>query len=205
MDFTFHPFRQARPLILASSSPRRQSFLRELGLEFSVRTCDCEPVPCAGEEPEAYAQRAAICKAHAVRHELGDERKDNAVILSADTIVTFDGLILGKPESVEHAVEMLTRLAGRTHTVITACCLCSERPEESIVFADQTLVTFAPWPPAVLRAYAETGTCLDKAGSYGIQDGGSFLVERIEGSWTNVVGLPVPRVVALFLEWGVVL
>lgn len=188
-------------LVLASSSPRRQTFLREQGLDFSILIGDGpEPVPEMGEEPRQYTLRTATHKALSVG--LDDTRAD-ALVLAADTIVVLDGDILGKPSSPEHAIEMLLRMTGRTHSVITACCF-ARHGQPVRAFADEARVTFAAWPKELLQAYVNTGEPLDKAGSYGIQGKGAFLVERIEGSWSTVVGLPVSLVMRELLDLGAI-
>ena len=196
--------------MLASSSPRRQDFLRDLGLDFRVLpalTEEARPLP--GEAPDAYALRAARSKAENVRTRIaaGAEgfpgRATAPLVLAADTIVVLDGDILGKPASGADALAMLERLAGRVHTVITACCLWpAEDRAPCAWFADAAHVRFAPWPRGLLEAYAATGDPLDKAGAYGIQGRGAFLADRIEGSWSTVVGLPVSRVVRALLDCG---
>ena len=196
--------------MLASSSPRRQDFLRDLGLDFRVLpalTEEARPLP--GEAPDAYALRAARSKAENVRTRIaaGAEgfpgRAAAPLVLAADTIVVLDGDILGKPASGADALAMLERLAGRVHTVITACCLWpAEDRAPCAWFADAAHVRFAPWPRGLLKAYTATGDPLDKAGAYGIQGRGAFLADRIEGSWSTVVGLPVSRVVRALLDCG---
>lgn len=203
------PFELIRPLILASTSPRRQMFLRDQGLDFSIVAADGpEPAPVPGEDPEAYALRTATHKARAalarLRADGGAADADAGpapLILAADTIVVLAGEILGKPASEEHAVSMLRRLAGNTHTVITACCLLPAETDP-LCFADSARVTFAAWPEALLRSYVATGDPMDKAGAYGIQGKGAFLAERIEGSWSTVVGLPMSRAVSALLALG---
>lgn len=199
------PLQQVRPLILASSSPRRQKFLRDQGLEFAVMAAEGpEPVPDRQEDPTAFALRAAEHKARSVALRLSSGAPvavPAPVVLAADTIVVLDGQILGKPKSREQALSMLTRLAGVTHTVITACCL-HPVDAEPLRFADSTCVSFADWPEDMLRAYVDTGEPLDKAGAYGIQGRGAFLAERIEGSWSTVVGLPVSQTIRALLTVG---
>lgn len=209
------PFLQVRPLVLASSSPRRQDFLRDQGLDFRIlpaRTEEVRPVP--EEDPHGYVLRTARSKAENVRSSLMAELapfpsrsgSPAPLVLAADTIVVLDGGILGKPADRSEAVSMLEHLVGRVHTVITACCLWpAEDPAPCAEFADSTDVRFAPWPRELLEAYAATGEPLDKAGAYGIQGKGAFLVERIEGSWSTVVGLPVSRVMRALLDCGALL
>ena len=198
-------FTLLRPLILASGSPRRRAFLEGMGIPFEVLPADCpEPRPLSGEDPREYTGRCAELKARHVLSALSG-RTDRPAVLSADTAVIVrdehGSDILGKPRDKADAVAMLTRLSGRTHQVVTACCLAMDGHVER--FDDVTDVTFAPWPRPLLEAYAESGDPLDKAGSYGIQDGGAFLVQSIRGSWSTVVGLPLDIVIERLLASGV--
>lgn len=172
-----------------------------------------EPLPDGGEDPAAFAARAAGHKARSVARRLASgcgaapAAAGAPLVLAADTIVVLDGQILGKPGSPDpraEALSMLTRLAGTTHSVITACCLHPVNPADAgpLCFADSTRVSFADWPEEVLRAYVDTGDPLDKAGAYGIQGKGAFLAERIEGSWSTVVGLPVSQTIRALLDMG---
>ena len=198
-------FTMLRPLVLASGSPRRRAFLESVGLTFRIlpATCD-EPRPLPGEDPRAYAARCAEAKARFVLLQ-NTGRGDCPAVLSADTIVILrDGTgasILGKPRDKADALSMLSRLSGRTHEVVTSCCLAMDSHVEC--FDDMTEVTFAPWPRSVLEAYVESGDPLDKAGAYGIQDGGAFLVSGVHGSWSTVVGLPLNLVLERLLAAGV--
>jgi septum formation protein len=186
------PFRLAERLILASGSPRRRELLSRLGLEFTVRPSDAgEPLPEAGEDCAGYALRTARQKTLGVADDYPD-----AITLGADTIVVLDGAILGKPAGLSDAVAMLVRLAGRRHEVITAVCLVWPDAGVSVEFSTSTQVWLARQPLEVLEAYAATGEPLDKAGGYAIQGAGSFLVERIEGSFSNVVGLPLHELIS---------
>lgn len=202
-------FRAVRPLVLASSSPRRRDLLATLGLAFSVRVVEgSEPAPRLEDEPAAYAMRAARAKAEATADAVFSETPD-AVVIGADTIVVLHEengpVILGKPESRAQALAMLLHLRGRTHTVYTGCCLIWLSPNEEPrvdLFHDAAKVTFAQWPEDVLRAYVATGECDDKAGSYAMQGLGTFLVERITGQWSTIVGLPVEPVARRLMEGG---
>lgn len=201
-----HAFTMLRPLTLASGSPRRRAFLEGAGLDFDVLAAACpEPRPVPGEDPRHYAGRCAEAKARFVLRSLA-ARHDRPAVLSADTIVILrdeDGAsILGKPRDRDDAVAMLSRLSGRTHEVVTSCCLAMDNHVEC--FDDMTEVTFAPWPRSVLEAYADSGDPLDKAGAYGIQDGGAFLVSSLQGSWSTVVGLPLDLVLERLLRAGVI-
>lgn len=188
-------------LVLASHSPRRRQFLEEWGLVYRIVTGrDEEPRPRAGEAPAAYARRAARAKALSAAAADG-QAAGPRVLLAADTIVALGEDILGKPADRAQALEMLRRLAGRTHEVISAVCLLGPQGEE-IVFHDVSRVRFAPWPEAVLAAYAATGEPDDKAGAYAIQGQGAVLVEAVDGSWSTVVGLPVSRLAQEMLSRG---
>lgn len=188
-------------LVLASRSPRRRQFLDEWGLAYRIVTGeDGEPRPQKGEAPAAYARRAARGKALAAAAAAG-RATGPRVLLAADTIVALDGDILGKPADREQALDMLRRLAGREHEVISAVCLLGPRAEE-ILFHDVSRVRFAAWPEAVLAAYAATGEPDDKAGAYAVQGQGAVLVEAVNGSWSTVVGLPVSCLAREMLERG---
>jgi len=179
------------PIVLASASPRRKQLLQMLGLTAAVQPADVQEIPLPREQPAAYSRRLARDKARAVPGRL---------VLGADTIVVLDGEILEKPRDAEHAVEMLSRLQGRTHEVISAVCLIADGIER--VAHDCTAVTFRPATEQMLRDYVATGEPLDKAGAYGIQGWGAALVERIEGDFFGVMGLPVRLVLALLEEAG---
>ena len=190
-------FRALLPLVLASGSPRRRELLASLGLTFRIDPGNGEePRPEPGEAPADYALRAAKAKALPVA-----KAHPEAVILAADTIVVLDGDILGKPQDTADAEDMLARLSGRIHQVVTGCCL---RTPEGVteLFAVSSDVTMRRSSRAELAAYAATGEPLDKAGAYAIQGLGGFLVRRVEGSYTNVVGLPLSRVLGRLLELG---
>lgn len=197
-------FTTAHPLVLASGSPRRRELLRGLGLSFSIDPAKApEPEFVRGSDPTEYAMSAAAAKAREVA-----EHHPGAAILAADTIVVVDGDVLGKPRDSAQALFMLSRLAGREHQVITGCCIMARaqvahaRHEEC--FAARTRVWMADFNRAVLSAYVATGEPLDKAGAYGIQERAAFFVERIEGSYTNVVGLPLREAVGALQRHGVI-
>jgi septum formation protein len=192
-------FYAAQPLALASASPRRQEFLRLLGLEFeSIRPAGIEPQPLTGENPADYAQRAATAKALAVA-----QARPEACVLGADTVVALEGEILGKPRDRRHALDMLLKLSGKSHVVISACCCCL--PDGTTRHAaGEARVHFFPWQRDVLAAYAATDEVLDKAGAYALQGRGAFLAQRVEGSVSAVVGLPMAQLVALLTELGVI-
>lgn len=172
-----------------------------LGIDYEVKPSLAEePAPEMDEDPAAYAERMAVMKAREVA-----ERYPDAVIIGADSVVAIDEHILGKPEDESDAVRMLMLLSGRTHQVITGVCLIfpGDAPGEDIFHA-ATNVTMTPFPEKTAMAYAATGEPLDKAGAYAIQGRAACLVSHVEGSYTNVVGLPLARVLEVLLSWGVV-
>lgn len=172
-----------RNLILASASPRRRELLGTLGLDFSIVVPDVDETPKVDESPMVFAERLATEKTAAVSSE------PNSIIVGADTIVVFEGAILGKPVDPEHAFEMLAKLSGNRHEVITAVCIrCDERTQ---VFSVSTEVVFRAVTDQEIESYIATGCPMDKAGAYAIQGGAAHMVRAIHGSYTNVVGLPL--------------
>jgi len=175
------------PIILASKSPRRQELLKLMDLEFRIVLKEVDESYPDNLKPEEIAVYIAQKKAEAFDEVVGDE-----VVLTADTIVSVDGHILGKPETVEHAVEMLQLLSGKTHQVITGVCLLYKHRYHS--FFDVSDVSFRHLSDEEIRSYVEKYKPMDKAGSYGIQEWvGLTGIERINGSYTNVVGLPTEK------------
>jgi septum formation protein len=179
------------PIILASKSPRRQELLRQMDIDFRVVLKDVDESYPDDLSPEEVALYIASKKAEAFDETIGDE-----VVLTADTIVCVDGLILGKPETLEHAVEMLKMLSGRVHKVITGVCLLHKHKYNK--FFDVSEVFFRKLTDDEITSYVEKYQPLDKAGSYGIQERiGLIGIERINGSYTNVVGLPTEKLYQL--------
>jgi len=183
------------PLVLASASPRRRALLEQLGIPLRVDPAHLDENVRAGEPAERYVLRLAREKAEAVQ-----ARHPSTMVLAADTSVVLDGAVLGKPATADEAMEMLRKLSGRAHQVMTAVAVAGAG--ERLVTA---AVTFAPTDEAALRWYVSTGEPLDKAGAYAVQGIGGFLVERIEGSHSAVVGLPLVETLALLSEAGYVL
>jgi septum formation protein len=192
-------FLVCKPLILASASPRRKQFLADLGLDFICLPADIGETALEGETPSAFALRMAEEKA-----ETAARQHPDSWVIGADTVVTLDGEIIGKPTDAAHAVEILRKLRGRTHQVITGLRLACIREHCAESLAETTHVTFADFPDAVLSAYVRTGEPLDKAGAYGIQAGGAFLVRDVQGSCSNVIGLPLDLCLTLLLRHGVI-
>lgn len=195
-------------LILASASPRRRHFLEQLGLRFEVRAADISESPRPRETPARYAIRVAEEKAAAVANRLAQrELARRELIIAADTIVARGRRLLPKPSSMADAARMLRFLSGRSHIVVTGVCIL-ERVRGQIArrksFAVSTRVWFKKLCEDEIRGYVRTGEPMDKAGAYAIQGIGSFLVRRIAGSYTNVVGLPVAELLdCLEREFGV--
>lgn len=249
-----------KKIIVASGSPRRQQFFKDLGIDFQVLdvqkqelVCakgravpkqgligffDTEARPLPGEKPQHYALRMArqkLCDAlnclglwqdgaeygtvfqpaesgretvlelsyPLERHMLKpfDAKAHNGLVLTADTIVCFGTEILGKPKSCGEAFAMLQKLKGKTHTVMTAVAFADLAEQACYAFCDKTDVTFMPWGADLLRAYAQSGESLDKAGAYGISGPGSFLASSVHGCIDTVIGLPVAKCVE-FLLWN---
>ena len=174
-------------LILASGSPRRKLLLEELGLDLTIRVADIDETPRQDEDARSYVERLAIEKGAAVVAGSEDLARDD-VVISADTIVVLDGDLLGKPTNDDDARSMLRRLSGRTHEVMTGVAVRRGGDMTSVV--ERTVVHFAEMSSADIEWYVSTGEPADKAGAYGMQGRGGAFVERIEGSYDNVIGLP---------------
>jgi septum formation protein len=182
-------------LILASASPRRAELLRAAGYAFEIEPADVDESAAPAEPAEDYVLRVAGEKAQAVLRRCPD-----CTVLAADTTVVVDGIMLGKPADDEHARQMLARLSGRAHRVLTGVALAREGREVRALAS--TLVRFAVLTPADIDWYVASGEPRDKAGAYGVQGLASRFVEGIEGSYTNVVGLPVALVHTLLAQSG---
>jgi septum formation protein len=186
-------------VILASASPRRQELLRQAGFAFRVHASDIPETPLDGETPRDCAVRLAREKALAV-----GQRFPNDVVLGADTIVVVDGAMLGKPDNEADAARMLRALSGRTHEVITGVCVvaatnCGKR--ELRTASETTAVTMKKFSEQEIADYVATGEPMDKAGGYAIQGKASRWIPRIEGDYSNVVGLPLALVSQMLQEF----
>ncbi len=185
------------PLLLASASPRRRELLERVGVPIEIQPADIDESTRDGEPPEAYVARVARAKAAVIR---GGGRW----VLAADTTVTIDGAILGKAETADEAADMLRRLSGRTHRVLTAFVLLGERDgqpcvREGLVATDVAMVEI---DAATLADYIASGEWRGKAGAYAIQGIAAALVRAVHGSVTNVAGLPLAEVIAALREAG---
>ena len=182
-------------IVLASSSPRRRELLTLIGLPFTVITSDVDEQPPHGAPPDEYVKALALQKARAVAYTHPDD-----CVIGADTVVYLDGDILGKPHTPENAARFLHRMQGRTHTVYTGVAvLCAGRED---VRHCCTEVTFAPMTDAEIDWYVSTGEPLDKAGAYGVQGPAAVFVQRIEGNYFNVIGMPLPLLYRMLLDAG---
>ncbi len=170
-------------LVLASKSPRRSEILKQAGIPFEVRTSEVDETVLPDERPEDYVQRLALMKALAI------PATAQETVLGADTVVVIDGEILGKPSNEEDARRMLNLLSGRRHEVITGICL--KRDGESTTDWASTRVWFTELTDDEIQGYIASGEPMDKAGAYAIQGLASKFIDRIEGCYSNVVGLPI--------------
>ncbi|MGG1944439.1 Maf family protein [Trinickia sp. NRRL B-1857] len=191
---------------LASQSPRRQELLAQLGVRFELllprpdEDAEALEAELADEQAHAYVVRVCVAKAEAARARLEASGHARAPILVADTTVTIDGAILGKPNDVEHAVQMLARLAGREHEVLTALAVVDADGTVLPAALSRSTVSFANVPLTRLTRYAMTGEPLGKAGAYGIQGRAAEFIERIEGSYSGIMGLPLFETAALLRQ-----
>ena len=183
-----------RALVLASKSPRRAELLKQIGLEFSTSDADIDESVMAGEDVETYVRRLARSKAEA-------GWAASSLCIAADTAVALDDEIFGKPHSREAGVTMLLRLAGRAHQVLTGVCLFDGTRAE--VIAVVSTVWFRHLSETEALAYWSTGEPKDKAGGYGVQGVGAVFIDRIEGSYSNIVGLPIAETEAMLQRFDI--
>jgi nucleoside triphosphate pyrophosphatase len=178
-----------RTLVLASRSPRRQSLLRQIGLKFETRESGVAEEFPPGQDPHKTVAVLSERKASAVGQSYAD-----AIILGADTVVVIGGALLGKPGDPDEASRMLGLLSGKTHEVLTGITLLDRPSNKRITAVERTRVTFRELSSGEIAEYVSSGSPMDKAGAYGIQDDlGAVFVERVEGCFYNVVGLPLMR------------
>jgi septum formation protein len=170
-----------QPLTLASASPRRRKLISSLGVDFNIVVPEINETPLSNEKPRAFAERLATEKAHAITAD--------GIIIAADTIVVKNEAILGKPDDAAHAREMLRLLSDAEHEVITGVCI--KDATRTVVFSVGTRVVFRILNDDEIDDYIATGEPMDKAGAYAIQGGAAHMVRSIDGSYTNVVGLPM--------------
>jgi septum formation protein len=188
-------------IILSSSSPRRAEILREAGIEFEIRATEIDETALQGEAAQAMVDRLAEAKARAAAGQLDISTRD-CIVVGADTTVELGGEILGKPRDSAHAREMLARLSGRTHHVLTGIFLLQLPGKVMRAAVEKSAVTFATLTAEEIDAYVASGEPLGKAGGYAIQGLAGRYIPRIEGCYFNVVGLPLARLYALLHELG---
>jgi len=184
-------------LILASSSPRRAWLLRQVGIPFRTMEVNVEEGFSEERSPADYVLTLAERKALSAASKLRE-----GIVLGADTIVLFQGEIMGKPKDAQQAKEMLSRLSGHTHQVYTGLTLIDVGKGRTVTGYEVTKVRFRPLSAEFINSYVGTGEPLDKAGAYGVQKKGALLVERVEGCFYNVVGLPLSKLLTLLQELG---
>lgn len=180
-----------KKLILASKSPRRQELLKGLDISFEIRTKDVDESYPDSTLPKDVAEFLADKKAKAFM----DDLTENEIVITSDTVVVVEDQILEKPQSKSHAIEMISSLSGKKHQVITGVCIQSK--EKKVLFSDTTAVWFSKLEPAEIEYYVETRKPYDKAGAYGVQEWIGYIgIERLDGSYYTVMGLPLHRVYA---------
>jgi septum formation protein len=184
------------PVILASTSPRRSELLKQLGVKFKVIASE------APEDEHEFLTAMETCQLNAYRKARAVAKKHpDSLVLGADTLVYLDGKPFGKPADLEEAARMLAELSGKEHHVVTGVCLLHLRAHRQSIFADITDVKFREFGEKEIRVYLGLVNTLDKAGAYAIQEHGSMIVERISGSLSNVVGLPLERLREELAHW----
>jgi septum formation protein len=191
---------EPRRLVLASASPRRRELLTDAGVPHEVMPADIDEQERPGETPVRLTKRLAQEKALAVARRLG--REPRRIVLGADTIVVLDDEIYTKPRDAEHALQLLLSLTGRTHRVVTAVAIVDSEHLQVLDQAVESRVTMRQASEAELRRYVASGEPLDKAGAYAIQGDGADLVSKLEGSLSNVIGLPIDETLALLSRAG---
>jgi septum formation protein len=185
-------------IYLASASPRRRELLTQIGIRYELLQVTVPEFPLSGETAQAFVQRVALEKAHAGKGLLVPD--DIHPVLGADTAVVIDDRILGKPAGKQEALDMLNRLSGRSHQVMSAVAMAAERER---VMLNISQVTFRKLSQAEIEAYWESGECHDKAGAYAIQGRAAMFIQELQGSYSGVVGLPLYETAALLQQFGI--
>lgn len=192
-------YQTCKPLVLASASPRRQQYFDALGITYLVHAANIKEECLPEEKPLSFVQRMAAEKARVVM-----AHYPQRWIVAADTVVSLADAVLGKPKDRADALCMLMSLAGKEHRVHTGICLTCHQQAVFVVQSVTTRVVFRPFSENEARAYVATGEPLDKAGAYGIQGQGAFLIQEISGSYSNVVGFPLGEMIPLLAGYGVI-
>lgn len=189
---------KSKSIILASASPRRKALLAQIGIPFNISISSFTEDEAEDQEPHAYVQKQALGKATDVA-----KNYHNAIIIGADTTVAFNGTLLGKPLSPQKAAEMLTLLSGNPHKVITGYSIIDAHTNKTITDSVETTVWLKKLTTEEIDWYVATGEPLDKAGAYAIQEKGGLFVEKLEGDYFNVVGLPIPSLIRDLSHFGI--
>lgn len=184
-------------IVLASSSPRRADLLKQAGLEFQIMVSEVDETPAPGLAPDELVRELALRKANAVAAML-----DKGLVIGADTVVVKAGRILGKPSGPQEAAEMLRLLQGGGHEVYTGVALVDAVSQKTVVEHEMTRVFFNPLTKGEISRYVATGEPMDKAGAYGVQGLAALFINRLEGCYTNVVGLPLARLAIMLKQIG---
>ena len=194
-------------IYLASKSPRRRELLKQIGVQFELLMMreqsprgDVDEVPLAGEAPLVYVERIVLLKAAMAVKAMRERRLPLRLILTADTTVTIDGEVLGKPLDRDHATNMLKRLSGRTHDVLTAIAVASDREIKHVV--TKSVVSFAALSVDEIKRYVDSGEPMDKAGGYAVQGLAAKFISTLEGSYSGVMGLPLYDTTMLLRQCG---
>ncbi len=187
-----------KKIILASGSPRRKALLKQIGLQFEIEKSGYEEEIDMKIEPHQLVKKMSLKKAQSV-----SKNHKNAIIIAADTLVAFKGRLIGKPEIPENAKEILKKLSGRSHSIITGFTIIDSSSGKTITRSVETKVWFKKLSSKEIDDYVKTGEPLDKAGAYGIQELGGIFIHKIEGDYYNVVGLPLYLLVEELKKFGV--
>ncbi|OGO59358.1 MAG: septum formation protein Maf [Chloroflexi bacterium RBG_19FT_COMBO_47_15] len=187
-----------KKIILASGSPRRKELLEKIGLKFEVESSNYEEDIYPGLQPHDVAQKISLKKAEIVA-----SKHKNVVIIAADTFIVFDGQILGKPSTVNESRKMLQKLNGKSHSVITGFSVIDTAKNKTLSRSVETIVFLKKLTPSEIDTYVKSKEPLDKAGGYAIQGLGAVIVDRIEGDYLNVVGLPLSALTEALKEFGI--
>ncbi|MBE7022419.1 MAG: septum formation inhibitor Maf [Ruminococcaceae bacterium] len=183
-------------VVLASASPRRRELLTQIGLPFSVFPSDADETIPAGMSPQLAVQTLSLLKAA----DVAKHQDEDALVIAADTVVVSEGTILTKPQDARDAERMLSQLSGKRHSVLTGLTVLRRRDAKSVSVTEETFVYFKTLSPREITSYVASKEPLDKAGAYGIQGLGGLFIEKIEGDYYNVVGLPLCRLGKLLQE-----
>jgi len=192
-------------LVLASASPRRRQLLEQSGYKFITSYVKVSEIPQENLNLQEQIEDLARQKAQALVESDKSLKKHGILLVSADTVVVLDDQILGKPKTSQEATEVLGQLSGQKHRVITGVCLWQTEPEKVVTFHETSEVTFRDLSKDEIQAYVDTGDCMDKAGSYGIQGEAGKFVAKVDGSFDNIVGFPTERFAQVLKEnnWNV--